>query len=109
LTDAIAAAPTIAAPIPIDDPVSCTTPDRVPRTLKAAPPQPPGGRETGVTQVLVVIDERDHILGTMVRKSSGSTELDGLAVDAVNRSQFRGATFRCRPAVGLYLFTVGFQ
>src|SRR5665213_2339558 len=46
--------------------------------------------------------------GTSLLRSSGDRFLDQAAVDAVKRSEFRSATFRCEPVAGAFVFTVSF-
>jgi|GEM_PF-4861536 len=48
------------------------------------------------------------VTGTSLLRSSGDRFLDQAAVDAVKRSEFRSATFRCEPVAGAFVFTVSF-
>jgi outer membrane biosynthesis protein TonB len=106
---AVAAAEIVAAPAPVNDPRPCATPDRAGRTVKAYEPETAENFTLkGDVVVVVTIDEKDHLIGAEILESSGSGDMDNIAVGAAMRSQFAGATFRCRPIVGEYRFVVSF-
>jgi hypothetical protein len=96
-------------PSPADDPVSCAVPYRRPRTTYAFEPTSPFRDAHGTSTILVMVGTDDRVLGGRVERSSGNTALDRVALDAAGRSRFVGSIFRCKPVIGIYLFTVDFN
>jgi hypothetical protein len=97
----------IDAPAAIPDPLSCPTPYRAGRTVRAidATPQGPG---SGVSVVMVLLDASDKIVNARIERSAGLVWLDAAALKAVRASEFQGQIFRCRHVTGAYLFSVEF-
>jgi hypothetical protein len=97
------------APVGVDDPRPCGEPDRPPRTVRADEPEMPYPPADGEAVVLVLLDEKNDIIGVTIDKSSGFPQLDSAAADSALLSKFEGETFRCRPAAGIYKFIVTFE
>ena len=101
--------PALDAPNPISDPRPCTARDRTARTVAATQPELPSfGPQTGYVDVLVVLDTADHVTSVRVERSSGTRSMESAALAAAGMSKFAGATFRCRPIIGAYRFSVEF-
>lgn len=104
------AATPIDAPTPVSDPTTCTTPNRPATTVRAAVPgRPPTAPMSGLVVVMVVLDPTDKIVGARIQRSAGDAGLNNTALDAAQRSEFKGQLFRCRHVMGAYLFTVEFN
>lgn len=109
--DAARAAVPQDAPEPVSDPRPCTTPDRLASTIRADEPTYPRDAHgaQGTATVRVVLNADDSVYGVLLEQSTQSLELDRAALVSAQRSRYRGATFRCKPAVGVYLFLVTFS
>ncbi len=96
------------APSPTIEARACDVPDRVARTLKAAPVRVAdvAGGPDATVGVLVLIDDQNAVIGEKISESASFPADDQAALDTVARSTFLGATFRCRPIVAYYLFRV---
>lgn len=103
------AATAISAPPAISDPVTCATPTRSPRTIRAVEPDRPRSSGTGIATVLVLLDPTDKVTWVRILRSAGDRRLDDAALAAASRSEYQGQIFRCRHVMGGYLFTVEFN
>jgi len=103
------AAVAIDAPPAVADPTTCSAPNQQGRTVYAVAPDRPGFGTTGIAVVMVLLDPTDKIAGARIQTSSGNRQLDEVALNAAQRSEFRGQIFRCRHVMGGYLFTVEFN
>jgi TonB family protein len=94
------------APSAIADPRTCSTPDRRASTIAAVPPAyPAAAAKLGITAtvyVRVILNADDSIHSVAIINSSTRDDLDQSALAAASSSRFRGATFRCKPAIGVY-------
>jgi hypothetical protein len=98
------------APAPVPDPLTCTTPNRPGRTVRAAEPgRPPSAPMSGLAVVMVLIDQSDKVIGARIQRSAGDVGLNNVALSAAQRSEYQGQIFRCHRVVGAYLFTVEFN
>lgn len=102
------AAVAIDAPLPVNDPTTCTTPNRPGRTVYAVEPDRPSPVLSGYVVVMVLLDPADKIADARIQRSSGNLALDNVALRAARGSEFQGQIFRCRHVMGGYLFSVEF-
>jgi TonB family protein len=107
------AAPVLSAGLPAAlERARCAQPNLIATTVFVRGPDLPqdaiGRAAAGVVHVVVPLDARSAIGDAHLLRSSGDRVLDAAALDVVRHSEFRTATFRCRPVAGTYLFTVAF-
>jgi TonB family protein len=104
------AAVPVDAPPPVPDARPCETPDRRASTIHAAEPTYPreASSVSGTATVRVILNADDSVYGVLLERSTQNDALDRSALVAARNSRYLGATFRCKPTVGVYLFLVSF-
>ena len=97
-------------PDPVPSP--CPDPNVRASTLSAAEPNYPAAavasRASGVVLVIVVLDDRSHVVWTEVARSDNPLFNDE-AVRAARLSTYRAQVRNCRVVAGKYLFSVDFS
>jgi TonB family protein len=66
------------------------------------------GGLTGVAIVRVTVDPAGNVAATSIVQTSGSANLDKLAMDAARQSTYYPKMIFCQPLTGEYLYKVSF-
>jgi len=93
------------------DPLTCDDPFAAALVVNAVSPDvPPLAVQEGVSgivRILIKLDPDGRVTSAVVTKSASSL-LSPAALSSARRSQYRPATFRCRPIASEYTFVVEF-
>ena len=109
---AVYATPAPATPTPVPTP-NCASLDTPVAVVSSPappviPPQARAGRVSGTTRIQVTVDPTGNVENATVLTSSGSPQLDLVALDMARGAQYTPATHACKAIAGTYSYAVKF-